>query len=265
VYPLPAWLDAGRLLGSLSFVVEAAADGSLCATALLPRAEAADVAARLRGVGLDGRKLVCDVNPSLPRAAVRAARLQDARRRRDGSPGFTRKGVQLDDEGRFSLTPEALALELGQRAAGLHVIDAGCGVGGNAIGFARGGAQVTAIEWDAQRLGMARRNAALYGVADRIEFVAGDAIEVVPRLAADLLFVDPPWGTAWDRTRTSLGDFPLLAALMSQPGHSPLLWAKVPASFEVSSAPTARARAVFGAGAGDAQRIKFVLLERSAR
>ena len=47
------------------------------------------------------------------------------------------------------------------------MIDAGCGAGGNAIGFARGGARVTAIEQDVQRLAMARHNAEVYGVADQ--------------------------------------------------------------------------------------------------
>ena len=33
----------------------------------------------------------------------------------------------MDDEGRFSLTPETIALELGSLARGKRVLDLGCG------------------------------------------------------------------------------------------------------------------------------------------
>ena len=41
---------------------------------------------------------------------------------------------------------------------------------------------------------MARHNAAIYGVADRIDFVAADAIGLLPTLKADAVFLSPPWG-----------------------------------------------------------------------
>ena len=50
-------------------------------TAELTTRDACDVAASIRGVGLDGRKLLLEATPKLPRPAVRAARLEDARRR----------------------------------------------------------------------------------------------------------------------------------------------------------------------------------------
>src|SRR4029079_8099373 len=137
---------------------------------------------------------------------------------------------------------------------------AGCGAGGNAIGFARAGCKVTAIESDALRLRMARHNAALYGVERRIAFVHGDARELVPSLQADLLFVDPPWGRGYDKTRLSLADLPLLEALIAERRHFARLWAKVPPSFDASEIDGARPEAWFGSGEGDAQRVKFVLL-----
>jgi SAM-dependent methyltransferase len=180
---------------------------------------------------------------------------------REGSPGFDRAGARLDDEARWSLTPEALALAIGRRAEGASVIDAGCGAGGNAIGFARAGCAVTAIDSDEQRLAMARHNAGLYGVERRIAFVAGDAVSLTPRLSADLLFVDPPWGRAYDKHRVVLEELPLLASLLAQRSRFGRLWAKVPASFDPASAPSARVVAFFGGGSGDARRIKFLLLE----
>jgi SAM-dependent methyltransferase len=261
VEPLPVWLDWSRLLGPGSWHCAPAGDGWIAAEAVLPALEAADLSARLRGVGIAGRALEVGVRPGLPRGLVRAARAAEARRLRDGSPGFDRAGARLDDEARWSLTPAALALAIGRRALGASVIDAGCGAGGNAIGFARAGCAVTAIESDAQRLAMARHNAALYGVDQRIAFVAGDAASLTPRLSAELLFVDPPWGKAYDKHRVVLGDLPLLASLLSHRSRFGRLWAKVPASFDPTSAPSARPVAFFGVGSGDARRIKFLLLE----
>lgn len=38
------------------------------------------------------------------------------------------------------------------------------------------------------------RNAAIYGVENRIEFILGDAMKVLPTLNADVVFLSPPWG-----------------------------------------------------------------------
>ncbi|MDP2310834.1 MAG: RsmD family RNA methyltransferase [Pseudomonadota bacterium] len=262
VAPLPAWLPRERLLGPAAWHHEGAV-----ATAELGVPAAADLAARLRGVGLGGQLLEVEVTPALPRAAVRAARTTDARRRRDASPGFSRPGVRLDEEGQVSLTPEALALALGRPLAGCRVVDATCGAGGNTIGFARAGAQVVAVEQDAARLALARHNAGIYGMADRIRFVRGDALLEVGRLHADVLFIDPPWGVDWDRARTGLASVPLLAALLPlarAAGIYGAIWAKVPPSFDPAEWPEAQVEAVFGAGEGDARRVKFLVF-REAR
>lgn len=261
VGPLPSWLDARRLLGD-GFELVQDARGGVTAEAVLPGAAAADVSARMRGLGFDGHRVVCEVEPPLDRKLVRRARTLDAARRRDITAGFTRRGVRVDVEGRYSLTPEALALQLGARARGLHVVDAGCGVGGNAIGFARGGATVTAIELDERRLELARHNAGVYGVAEQIRFIRGDATRVVPELDADVLFVDPPWGTDWNRVGTGLDDLPLLAALLPLAAAFDALWIKVPPSFDTHALPNARAQAVFGEAAGDRQRVKFLWLSQ---
>jgi trimethylguanosine synthase len=83
-------------------------------------------------------------------------------------------------------------------------VDAFCGVGGNAIAFAQTCEHVIAIDNDETRLRLARHNAAIYGVADRIEFVLGDFIQFAKTLfgrgetrqgrAVDVIFLSPPWG-----------------------------------------------------------------------
>ncbi|MBN2801333.1 MAG: methyltransferase domain-containing protein [Deltaproteobacteria bacterium] len=251
VRPLPRWAPAERLLGpGFTELGEGAWE------ARLPAAAAADVATRLRGLGLAGEALSVEVRPRLPRPLVREARAEDARRRRDTTPGFTRPGARLDAEGRWSLTPEVLALAMGRLAAGRQVVDAGCGAGGNAIGFARAGSPVTAVELDPARLELARHNARLYGVADRIHFLLGDAQQL--DLSGDILFLDPPWGVDYDRALTPLSALPLFAALRGLPFRA--LWLKAPPSLDTRALPSAEISPIFGRAPGDLRRIKFLLL-----
>ena len=267
VEPLPNWLPADQLLGEGAWEIAEQA-GWAQASARLETAVAADLAARLRGVVLAGQHIKVEITPPLSRQAVRAGRLDEARRQRDRSPGFTRPGVRIDAGTRLGLTPESLALDLGHRASGSHVIDACCGAGGNAIGFARAGCTVTAIEIDPTRLEMAKHNAAVYGVADRIEWLHGDARALLPSLAAQsgsLWFVDVPWQNAPDETsETPTADNTMRALLNDilalRPAAQPM-WAKVPAAFDPACIVGAQPRACFGAGSGDAQRVKFLILE----
>lgn len=263
---MPPWAPAAALLGPGPW--RETAPGRF--EAMLSTPAAAALGAALRGQGLGGRLPSVEMAPPVPRAAVRAARLADARARRDTTPGFTRPGVRLDDEGRYSWTPEALALDLARAWPPREVWDHGCGAGGNAIGFARAGHRVVAVERDAGRLADARHNARVYGVAASIRFVEADAVAYVTEHLARapdpvLLFVDPPWGVAWNRTRTTLADLPLLAAVLAARNGRALL-AKVPPSFDPASVPVAglTSRAVLGLAPGDARRVKFVVLEAPA-
>lgn len=53
---------------------------------------------------------------------------------------------------------------------------------------------VIAIDIDPAKIALAQNNAAVYGVADRIEFVVGDFFQLVDGLRADVVFLSPPWG-----------------------------------------------------------------------
>lgn len=258
---LPAWLDSRRLLGDFAWTLATEQDGTITASGELPRAQAADVHERLRKVGVGGRLLTVKLTPPLSRDEVRAARLVDARRRRDTTPGFLRRGTRVDEEGRISLTPEALAMNVAKLVSGARVLDAGCGVGGNAIAFARQGCRVIAVDRDRSRLLLAKHNASVYGVAKNIDFVEADAEEIAATADADVLFVDPPWGSEWNRERTGLEDFPLAAALSAHHRFARLLL-KLPPSFDPSGLPGTEATAYFGEAAGDFHRIKFVLISR---
>lgn len=53
---------------------------------------------------------------------------------------------------------------------------------------------VIGVDIDPARLSLARHNAEVYGVADRIDFLLGDFLQLAPRLRGDVVFLSPPWG-----------------------------------------------------------------------
>ncbi|NWY74263.1 TGS1 synthase, partial [Erithacus rubecula] len=108
------------------------------------------------------------------------------------------EGIQLDREGWFSVTPEKIAEHIAIRVSQSFncdiIVDAFCGVGGNAIQFALTSKRVIAIDIDAEKLRLARHNARVYGVAERIDFLRGDFMALAAGLRADVVFLSPPWG-----------------------------------------------------------------------
>ncbi|KAG0480321.1 hypothetical protein HPP92_011179 [Vanilla planifolia] len=109
---------------------------------------------------------------------------------------FTRydDGIQMDEEGWFSVTPELIAKHHAFRCDGGTVVDCFTGVGGNAIQFAMRCNHVIAIDIDPQKICYAQHNAAIYGVSEKIDFLKGDFFELAPRLKGDVVFLSPPWG-----------------------------------------------------------------------
>lgn len=51
-----------------------------------------------------------------------------------------------------------------------------------------------AIDIDPIKIELAKHNAKIYGVEDRIEFIIGDFLQMAPKLIADVVFLSPPWG-----------------------------------------------------------------------
>ena len=77
-----------------------------------------------------------------------------------------------------------------------------------------------AIDIDPEKIALAKHNATVYGVEDRIEFIIGDYLQVAPRLKADVVFLSPPWGgpeylnaDIFDlETMIELGSYPFIYA-----------------------------------------------------
>ncbi|KAI0078728.1 S-adenosyl-L-methionine-dependent methyltransferase [Panus rudis PR-1116 ss-1] len=114
------------------------------------------------------------------------------------------QGCLLDEEGWFSVTPELIADQIAERCRCDVILDAFCGVGGNAIAFAKTCERVIALDTSPVRLALARHNAVIYGVEDRIEFILADYISFARSYLSlpnsqqirkiDVVFLSPPWG-----------------------------------------------------------------------
>jgi len=111
------------------------------------------------------------------------------------------EGIRMDMEGWYSVTPEIIANYTAARMAdtlgpNAVVIDAMTGVGGNAIQFAMYFPIVYAIDNNRERLDLAKHNAGIYSVMDKIEFIAGDFLQIAQYWTkpVDAIFLSPPWG-----------------------------------------------------------------------
>lgn len=104
------------------------------------------------------------------------------------------QGIKLDRESWFSVTPEKVAIYTADRCKCDVIVDGFCGAGGNTIQFAKTCQRVIAIDIDQKKIEMAKHNATIYGVAERIEFIVGDYFALAKTLKADVVFLSPPWG-----------------------------------------------------------------------
>lgn len=111
------------------------------------------------------------------------------------------EGIRLDEEGWFSATPEKIARHIARRFEGMHVVaDLFSGPAGTMIQLAQNDstAIVIGVENSLERIETARINSRVYSVEEKMDFVHGDAYEVMPMLAQhgciEGIFMSPPWG-----------------------------------------------------------------------
>ena len=103
-------------------------------------------------------------------------------------------------------TPEIVAEYVASRLETQVIADLGCGIGIQAIFFAKHCAKVYAIDIDPERLAYARENARTYSVSN-IEFIQGDVLshDVIEQLSGvDVIFSDP--ARCFDAERRRLED-----------------------------------------------------------
>lgn len=166
-------------------------------------------------------------------------------------------GILLDRESWFSVTPEAIAARIAERCRCNVVVDLFCGAGGNAIQFAFTCEKVIAVDVDPVKIEMARHNAGIYGVQDRITFLVGDAVEFCKDVVAardakakgttsassskwqgaeqediDVVFLSPPWGgTGYEKAQGH-------AEAAASPPPAPLPASILDESFDSAALPT---------------------------
>ncbi|KAG5337451.1 TGS1 synthase, partial [Acromyrmex charruanus] len=140
------------------------------------------------------RKQFKRLNKIIPKEIANDYRLRKYYFKRFGLFSRYEDGIKLDRESWFSVTPEEIAKDIAERCRCDTIIDAFCGAGSNAIQFAFTCERVIAIDIDPDKIKIARHNAGIYGVDDRIEFITGDFLQLAPQLVADVVFLSPPWG-----------------------------------------------------------------------
>ena len=78
---------------------------------------------------------------------------------------------------------------------GARVLDVFAGTGALGLeALSRGASHVTFVESGRKALALIRENVALLDIAAEVEIIARDALKPGPGTAADLVFLDPPYG-----------------------------------------------------------------------
>ncbi len=109
----------------------------------------------------------------------------------------------------FFLDQKENRLAAARIARGKTVLDCFTHTGSFALNAARAGAKhVTAVDISGDAVAMARRNAALNGLTDKMDFLCENVFELLPRLAAqkspyDFIILDPP---AFTKSRKTARD-----------------------------------------------------------
>ncbi|GJQ15695.1 hypothetical protein GpartN1_g7486.t1 [Galdieria partita] len=107
------------------------------------------------------------------------------------------QGISLSDpESWYSVLPEKIASHVASRCRCDIIVDPFAGAGGSCIQLATTCTYVIAIENVYTRLLDAKHNAEIYDVANKIDFILGDAFQIFPSFIGkvDVMFIAPPWG-----------------------------------------------------------------------
>lgn len=103
----------------------------------------------------------------------------------------TRQYFEEVEQRKYFVEPHIPRFAEFARWEGKRVLELGCGIGTDTINFARAGATVTAVDLSMKSLELARRRAAVFGLADRIIFYQANVEElssVIPAQPYDLVY-----------------------------------------------------------------------------
>jgi SAM-dependent methyltransferase len=133
----------------------------------------------------------CGYPPDLAAQALTQTSLRARARSKFGDDAdrmfFTRHGLQ---QATRRVVADRRAARLAAEASVRDVVDLCCGVGSDAVAFARAGLSVYAVDADPQTVEVARANVVALGVCDRVQVVHADATSV-DLAGFDAVFCDP--------------------------------------------------------------------------
>ena len=104
------------------------------------------------------------------------------------------KGIMMDKESWYSVTPEEISKYIAKLIKGKSIIDGFCGCGGNVIQFSKYCSKVYAIDISKSKLDMCKNNCKVYHCKHNIKFIHSDFLKMKNKIKADYIFLSPPWG-----------------------------------------------------------------------
>ena len=116
------------------------------------------------------------------------------------------KGIKLDKESWYSVTPEELSEYIALKIQDKSVIDAFCGAGGNTIQFSRFCKQIKSIDIDSVKIDYCKNNMKIYeeyynennsitnNNTNNVELIQSDFLNTNIDTNYDHIFLSPPWG-----------------------------------------------------------------------
>eukprot|EP01017_Pseudomicrothorax_dubius_P046939 TRINITY_DN8350_c0_g1_i2.p1 TRINITY_DN8350_c0_g1~~TRINITY_DN8350_c0_g1_i2.p1 ORF type:complete len:381 (+),score=65.71 TRINITY_DN8350_c0_g1_i2:139-1281(+) len=104
------------------------------------------------------------------------------------------KGIKLDPESWFSVTPEHISKHIANRLKSRRVFDGFCGAGGNLIQFALHSGFSYGNDIDPVKIDCVKSDAEVYGVSDNIGMFNEDFLSLDDEIEVDVCFFSPPWG-----------------------------------------------------------------------
>lgn len=109
------------------------------------------------------------------------------------------KDIFSDEDAFYMSTPEIVAEHIAKQLAKYKTgAEMCCAIGMLSVQLAKKMNKVLAIDINKERIANAKKNAKLYGVFDKIEFIIGDVLDesLLKRLSADVAVLDPDWSKA---------------------------------------------------------------------
>lgn len=111
--------------------------------------------------------------------------------RHSAQPVGTREYFDEVEQRKYFVEPHIPGFAEFPNWAGKRVLEIGCGIGTDTIGFARAGAQVTAVDLSPKSLELAKRRAEVFALSEQIRFYCGNVEELdqaVPVEPYDLVY-----------------------------------------------------------------------------